>query len=313
MYRYSTKLIAGIVACCLLLAGGCSAPEPADITESQTGEEMSPASGGFAIYLTKDDIPPERVPVLSHIELADRPVISIEDIVSYDPDTYALELTRSAYERVASMGVPVRGLTFMVCVDGGPVYHGAFWTMLSSAMYDGVTIMQPLNTDAPPFIVFGLGYPSEDYYGGTDPRNDQVIIRSLEAAGKIAPAPSSTDLSELRLSFKGYELYSWQDGEEWHFTLITGTNRTKTLDEIIAVDTGEAETGLVRIHVIGVDAIKEVLGMLPEGESVFWLGGAQVDQTDHGGIVFSFPSQSDIDAVTSFAVDAGLKMMVAVP
>jgi len=33
---------------------------------------------------------------------------------------------------------------------------------------------------------------------------------------------------------KGYELYSWQNGSNWNFTLITGTNRTKSFDEIIA-------------------------------------------------------------------------------
>ncbi len=33
---------------------------------------------------------------------------------------------------------------------------------------------------------------------------------------------------------KGYEIYSWQEDEEWVFKLITGTNRQKTIDEIMS-------------------------------------------------------------------------------
>ena len=33
---------------------------------------------------------------------------------------------------------------------------------------------------------------------------------------------------------KGYELYSWQDGGQWKFSLLVGTNREKTLEEIPA-------------------------------------------------------------------------------
>jgi hypothetical protein len=31
---------------------------------------------GFAIYLTKDDIPPSRMEALSHVEIAKKPIIS---------------------------------------------------------------------------------------------------------------------------------------------------------------------------------------------------------------------------------------------
>ncbi|MBY0358374.1 MAG: hypothetical protein K2W82_10270 [Candidatus Obscuribacterales bacterium] len=33
-------------------------------------------------------------------------------------------------------------------------------------------------------------------------------------------------------SFKGWELYSWQAGGQWRFSLLTGTNRQKQCDEI---------------------------------------------------------------------------------
>ena len=33
---------------------------------------------------------------------------------------------------------------------------------------------------------------------------------------------------------KGYELYSWKVGTDWNYTLITGTNRPKTFEEVSA-------------------------------------------------------------------------------
>ena len=35
---------------------------------------------------------------------------------------------------------------------------------------------------------------------------------------------------------KGYELYSWQEGGQWKFSVLIGTNRKKTLDEIKSAD-----------------------------------------------------------------------------
>jgi len=37
-------------------------------------------------------------------------------------------------------------------------------------------------------------------------------------------------------SLKGYELYSWQDGDQWHFSLLVGTNREKSFAEISSPD-----------------------------------------------------------------------------
>lgn len=62
---------------------------------------------------------------------------------------------------------------------------------------------------------------------------------------------------------KGYELYSWLDGNTWTFTLVMGTNRVKSFDEIVALP-GE-ERGLVWL--------KDELERLPPGETVFWSAG----------------------------------------
>lgn len=74
-------------------------------------------------------------------------------------------------------------------------------------------------------------------------------------------------------SMKGYELYSWLAGDDWHFTLITGTNRLKTLEEITLGEDVVTPDGWVSINVVGVDALKKVLTRLPPDEEILWVGG----------------------------------------
>lgn len=61
---------------------------------------------------------------------------------------------------------------------------GAFMTPISSAAFDGVTIIKPLSPDKPS-IRLELGYPSESYFKGADPRYDPKIVDALTGAGKL--------------------------------------------------------------------------------------------------------------------------------
>jgi hypothetical protein len=74
----------------------------------------------------------------------------------------------------------------------------------------------------------------------------------------------------LPQSMKGYELYSWQKDGEWYFTLITGTNRNKTIEEITSSENTVGGDGLLKITVQGVEDLKTVLGLLPKDETIIW-------------------------------------------
>jgi hypothetical protein len=187
----------------------------------------------FAIYLSKQDIPPAQMEALSHVELADQPIIGINDIITYNEQTHELKLTQSAFKRISQLEVPTSGKSFLVCVDKNPYYWGALWTPISSQSFDGVTIWKPNNSSEPYIVTLELGYPSTSFYGGDDPRNKPEIITAFKKAGKLITALTISSVSALPGSMKGYELYSWQDKDGWHFTLITGTDRSKTLEEII--------------------------------------------------------------------------------
>ena len=265
---------------------------------------------GFAIYLTKQDIPPAQMEALSHVNLADQPVITSGDVITYNSQTHEIKLTDEAFERICGLEVPVQGRAFVICVDKQPIYWGAFWVPWSSQLFDGITIWKPLTLGEPHDVIrLELGYPSSELYTGDDPRSNPIVMESLEQAGKlITGLPTAVD--DLPRSTKGYELYSWEEEGQWHFTLITGTNRIKALEEITATEDFTSETGWVKIQVVGEDMIKDVLSRLPEGESVFWCDELHIGQSTETD--FQLPPEQITDAIEEYATQCGLTFVVAV-
>jgi hypothetical protein len=273
--------------------------------DTKINNQSPSASGeGFAIYLTEPDVAPDRMEMLSHVDIAEQPLISVHDIVSYNIRTHEIILTDEAFERIADLEVSLNGKSFLVCVDSAPVYWGAFWTPISSFSFDGVVIIQPLSSAEPNMIKLALGYPSSSFYSGEDPRSNQILVLSLEGAGKLVNYLSDDAVFKLPQSFKGYELYSWEENGQWHFTLINGTNRTKTEQEITYVDNAVSEDGWVKIHVAGAGAVKNVLASLPAAESIYWcdelhIGGAT-------GMDFELPPEEITKSIQEYAELCGL-------
>ena len=256
---------------------------------------------GFAIYLTRTDVPPDQMVNLSHFDLADKPVIATSDIVSYNSATHEIALTDAAFERIAGLQVPVRGKSFVVCVDKKPIYWGAFWTPISSISFDGVTIWKPLGTQESKIIKLELGYPSPSFYGGDDPRSNSEIIQALDKVGKL-----TTTANTLPHSMKGYELYSWQQDGQWHFTLITGTNRNKTLEEITAVSNTVTPDEWVQIYVVGVEAAKALLPRIPPDEWVMWLGSLRELLPSSSSLTIALPDAATVADIKAYAGQLGL-------
>ena len=156
---------------------------------------------GFTIYLTKEDVPPAQMPVLSHVDLADTPIIGTNDIISYNAQTHELKLMTEAFERISQLDVPVSGRSFTVCVDKKPVYFGAFWTPISSISFDGVTIWKPLGVHEPYIVTLELGYPSSSFYGG----NPQEWSGSTQRIRESWQADQQADNRRCRFSTPLYE------------------------------------------------------------------------------------------------------------
>ena len=72
---------------------------------------------------------------------------------------------------------------------------------------------------------------------------------------------------------KGWTLYGWQETGDEYFTIIFGTNRLKTAEEIVSDEDLIDENGdWYKIKVRGLDALKQLLWKLPEDDFTCLLG-----------------------------------------
>jgi hypothetical protein len=91
-------------------------------------------------------------------------------------------------------------------------------------------------------------------------------------------------------SLKGWQLYSWQEGGDWHFVLYPSTNALKKASEIKAA--GDKATG--------VDNLKRELARMPRGEILFWSNGQMSD--------FTLPPGEIVVDVAQFCAEHGIQL-----
>jgi hypothetical protein len=152
---------------------------------SSTLPISTPLGEGFAIYLTRDDIPITQMDALSHVELAEEPLISAIDITAYDWETHEIYLSDTGKEKLQDFEVPIKGKAFLVCINKAPVYWGAFYNSLSSYYPFGTPVinMYPWNGNA---LTIEWDKISGDTTEPADPRNAAEIFASLQKWGKLA-------------------------------------------------------------------------------------------------------------------------------
>jgi hypothetical protein len=147
------------------------------------GHDSLPVQTSLAVYLTRDDVPPSTLPILSHVEPAKEPLFTIDDIVSYTWSTHVLYVSERARQALDTLSVPVHGRSFCVCINRLPKYCGAFWSPISSVPFTGITIL--IQRPIPDSLRIGRGYPTDSDSTTPDPRNSQEIQAALRAAGKL--------------------------------------------------------------------------------------------------------------------------------
>jgi hypothetical protein len=105
----------------------------------------------------------------------------------------------------------------------------------------------------------------------------------------------------LQRRMKGYELYGWKSKGKWHYSLLVGTNRSKTYEEITSNPT-------IRI---GDTALKAELKKLPKGEEVFWMSGASpnLEKPKPGQYIdIKLPSRKRIKSIKAYCNKLGIKL-----
>ena len=138
-----------------------------------------------------------------------------------------------------------------------------------------------------------------------------VAALLLAGCGSRAIArPAKTSDDPLPHSVKGYELYSWPAGNDWCFVLVTGTNRLKAYQELTATDNAVAGDW-VKITATGVEALKVVLGRLPRGEAVMWIGEGWLAHVGGARGNLALPDQRTIEEIRAHCQQLGVDLHVA--
>ena len=109
------------------------------------------------------------------------------------------------------------------------------------------------------------------------------------------------DTLSLSHSEKGWELYSWQDGDSWKYSLLIGTNSLKNIEQVKNNP----------IVVSGEDSIKMVLEKLPKNEEIFWIGPKWLQSSwgnNYGNL--SLPPVNIIIDIKDFCQKYSLKLNV---
>lgn len=123
----------------------------------------------------------------SGLRLSASPLISGEDIVSYDLTRHMMRLRAETLSRIPRP--PVEGMPFVVVVNGERIYLGAFTTCLSSMSVAVPSILvdrQMMVSDHPTnTLVIDRAYPSPSFGVGPDPRNDERVKSALAAMNKL--------------------------------------------------------------------------------------------------------------------------------
>lgn len=129
--------------------------------------------------------------------------------------------------------------------------------------------------------------------------------------GRDTARPVASGLSALPHSMKGYELYSWQEGKEWRFTLITGTNRLKGYEEVVLPENVVTEADWVELSVQGMENLKAVLNWLPRGEEVTWNGDARLEGEAASTGKIRLPDPKMVEEIEGYCRCLGIQLWVA--
>lgn len=70
------------------------------------------------------------------------------------------------------------------------------------------------------------------------------------------------DSIQFESNEKGWELYSWKSNDIWRYSLLPGTNRVKSTDEILSNP----------YTVNGREQLKLIIRQIPSGETITWFG-----------------------------------------
>ncbi len=123
----------------------------------------------------------------------------------------------------------------------------------------------------------------------------------------IPIAKSYLDTLTVTHSIKGWEIYSWPSGNDRYYSILIGTNRIKTYEEV----TSDEPSAMHLITITGIDTLRLVLARFPESEYIDLIGKTCLQNCwggNYGNL--SLPPQNQIDDIILFCTQKKLNLQV---
>lgn len=105
-------------------------------------------------------------------------------------------------------------------------------------------------------------------------------------------------------AMKGYELYSWRLDGKWRYSLVEGTNRRKSYEEITSD----------KITLKGSSGLKAQLEKLPKGSQVIWTTGidpAVIKSANGKNPKLELPSGKRVRKIKKYCDKIGIKLTLS--
>jgi hypothetical protein len=112
-------------------------------------------------------------------------IISDKDILSYNKTIHEIKLTKGGVERFKGRELYQR--KFVITLHGVEMYEGAFWSDLSSRIYEGVVILNihQIQEGVTDRLTIEPWYPPGLFTGSEDPRRNTEIFNYFQKIGKL--------------------------------------------------------------------------------------------------------------------------------
>jgi hypothetical protein len=123
------------------------------------------------------------------------------------------------------------------------------------------------------------------------------VIRESTPVIKI-----NLDSISFQHSMKGWELYSWPNGKDWNYSILIGTNRIKSYEEVTTN----------QIIVFGKDSLKMLLARIPENEYIFWVGKEWLGKSWGSNFgTLSLPDNKTVNEIKEYCIQKKLVLSVS--
>ncbi len=133
---------------------------------------------------------------------------------------------------------------------------------------------------------------------------------ALPVNATVMPVLDLSALPEtLPSSIKGYELVSWQEDGDWWYTLVTGTNRQKSFEELVSPQSWIIPGEFLKISTNSLADLRSILERLPSGSEVIWGGMELSGEVDEGVPYFTYPPEKILADVSALCDQLNIKLV----